>query len=235
MDKINNRIRDMIDSYQKKQSNKTDYNKELYEILKGNLTPAQLRNLSYRCDNRKYFDFFWHIYTNTQKESCIIKEWKKDLIGRGHKVTYRSNGVDNNGYPILSLDEDISKVDYKVIIDDKEYYLDIKTSPVMKCFTFKINCLKRYIEKNENILLIMTDNGVLKKWQILGSKFMILLNENILGERGYHFGCNKPTQRVWRHQKNSRHNTLGYEELIQNKLFTFFTFGETDEKFENPL
>ena len=203
------------------------FNKKLEKDLSKHLNEKDLCNLKFRRDtNRGYFSFFWNVYQKTREESKVTRLWANDIKKRGHKVSYRSHGVDNKGYPVLISEKKLGKADYKVTIDGEEYFIDVKTSPTLKCFTFKANTIKRYIKNNIKILLIMKDGPNLKYWQILGKDFMTRMYEGDIGVRGCHFGGGKTTMRIWQ-------NT--YEKMIDNGEFAFFEFGSYEGKFDKTL
>lgn len=222
INKLNREIKAMILLYE--QSDEYDqkdllfqFNKKLKKDFSLHLNGRDLNNLKFRKDtNRGYFGFFWNVYQKTREEGKTIKRWSSDMKKRSHKVSYQSNGVDNKGYPVLISEKKLGESDYKININGEEYFVDIKISPTLKCFTFKLGTLKRYIKNNINILLIMKDGQELRYWKVLDKDFMSKLYNKQVGVHGYHFGGGNSTVRVWQNI---------YEKMIKEGTFKFFEFG----------
>ena len=197
------------------------FDADLRVQIKESLNAKDLNNLNRRADQRDYFTFFEEMYVNTQREASMMRSWSVSARKVGHKVKYRSNGVDNNGFPVLESTPSIKNADYKLWIDDNEMLVDIKVSPVIKCFTFKTNTLRRYINDNINILLILRDNQKPAHWALIDLKFMQFMIDEVYGEHGSHFAKGKPTARIWRNDTNK---SVGYLNLVKHGLLDLKDF-----------
>lgn len=215
----------------KENSVSTEYNKlrkekeiEVEKAVCDSLSKKDLANLNFRKDRqRSYLSFFENIYNKTKEEQRTFEAWATDLRKRGHKVITKSTGADNTGLPVLSAYDIEDEGDFVASIDGQEYRLELKTSPTLACFTFKIANVERYIKKGINILLVMKDSGQYKYWQILDFELMQQLVDGDIGHRGMHFpSSRKPTVRVWKKQ---------YEKMIEENNFSWYEFGNKKHRF----
>jgi hypothetical protein len=120
------------------------------------MTPKYSDELNYRRDSRTKKDFIKDIKSSTKKEAFLMRLFQREMKARGHKVTYKSYGVDNTG---KFVEEASCAPDYKVTIDGRTGLLEIKNSPVSHKWTFKIHNLNKYVEQKAGILIFWgTDN-----------------------------------------------------------------------------
>jgi len=224
LEKLNKQIRNMIETYHQDDcpsTSKREFNSILDDEICSTLNDGDLNNLNRRVDCRGYFSFFEQMYINTQREASIMKAWSLSARKNDNTVKYRSHGVDNNGFPVLTSTNDIKKSDYKLWFNDEYMLVDVKSSPVIKCFTFKLSTLRRYIKEDINILLVLNDSKVPKHWSILNKDFMQNMVNQVYGEHGSHFARGKPTTRIWR---DNTKNSIGYLELVRHGLLDLKDF-----------
>jgi hypothetical protein len=216
--KIKEQIFDMIIAYKnsnRKSVLKKQFNTLLAEQIPKTLSKSDLNKLNFRREKRGFFDFFLYVYEKTEKESRIIQEWKKSLENNGYTIDVINTGIDNNGLPILENSKELKNSDFIVYINGEKHVLDLKISPVIKCFTFKLCDLEKYLKNGVRILLILSEDFDPKFWSILDEKFMKMMLDNKVGERFRHFGGFKETQRIY---KNTTKKYIGYEDLVKKKL-----------------
>jgi len=222
--KINEEIFDMIIAYKnsnKKNILKEKFNKILNNKIPETLSPSDLNRLKYRKEKRGFFDFFLYVYEKTERESMIIQEWKKSLKKNGYVIDVINSGVDNNGLPITEGNKDFKNSDFTIYINGIKNVLDLKISPIIKCFTFKLDDLKKYLKNETRILLVLSTDEVPIYWSIVGDDLMNQMLDNKVGERFRHFGGFKETQRIYRDSKGKR---LGYLELAKKGLIEINEF-----------
>ena len=135
--------------------------------------------LNYRRDTRTKKQFEEDIKFRTAKEKFLIQLFKKEMVARGHTITYRSYGVDNSGKLVKRA---TCAPDYRVIIDGVEQLLEIKNSPVVDKWTFKVHNLQQYVKIGADILIFWGTGYIDKNPKAIKCKqtrFGILLSKKI--------------------------------------------------------
>lgn len=108
------------------------------------------KSLDRRKDVRSEAQFKQDIKEASERETMLIKLWYREMVHRGHHVTYRNNGVDNSGEFVEKSD---NRPDYQVTVDGESYLLEVKSNPYDHKQTFKIFDLESYVKLGAKILL----------------------------------------------------------------------------------
>jgi hypothetical protein len=147
-----------------------------------------------RRDNRSEKRFFADIKKFTRDEQKWAAVFQDELFLRGYKdVSYRDNGIDNSGKPLMYVD---SRPDFIFTWSKNDKPLEIKTRyGSMDFFTYKVSSLKSCFSHDA---LILTVN---KNWYMLFGKETIKYMLSHWEPKIYYgFSPNDPSIRIYKNE-----------------------------------
>lgn len=192
---LSKKVWNIIIEDQKNKIDQEETHNKIDKILKESCPDKVYKNLMYRKDDRNFAKFFLDIKKGTDNELETLKRWEKDLMGRGVSMSYQNNGIDNSGLPVI-YDAKLGKPDFSIEIKSKnnraKFLVDIKNNPKTdKYMTFKVDDLKRYLDKGSFVYVAME-----KSWVLFGPKFIKGLLSDWPREIFYKFAPNKESIRI---------------------------------------